>query len=98
MKHHDARRPVGKCKGCCLNLKSLCAAGFEPLSQIRHGSCSHYDDAALLERVLNRPAPQGIRLARARRQQKAVTSAGKPHYNGNVAPRAMRVAATVAVR
>ena len=98
MKHHDARRPVGKCKGCCLNFKSFCAAGFEPKFQIRHGSCSHYDDVAMLEQALNRPRLEGIRLARQRRQEKAVTSAREPHYNGRAAPRASRALATAQFR
>ena len=93
MKHHDARRPVGKCKGCCLNFKSLCAAGFEPKIQIRHGSCSHYNDMALLDRVLNRPRLEGIHLARSLRRQEAARAASTPHYSGKSSPRPMRAAA-----
>ena len=37
MKHHAAGRPIGKCKGCCLNMRTFCAAGMEPKSDWDRG-------------------------------------------------------------
>ena len=86
MKHHDPRRPIGKCKGCCLNFRTLCAAGLEPKAQWDTGRCTHYGDARLLLTPPDRVEPTGAKLARARRKAKADESAGQPHYDGMLDP------------
>ncbi len=86
MKHHDARRPVGKCKGCCLNSRTACAAGLEPRSQMSHGYCTHYNDLMLLAQAMAAPQPQGARLAKDRRRQAAHHARSEPHYNGAMHP------------
>lgn len=86
MKHHDPHRPIGKCKGCCLNLKASCAAGFRPKAEWDHGKCRHFDDQALLAEILSRPAPNGAKLARLHRKAKAERTATEPHYNGVLDP------------
>jgi len=82
MKHHDPARPVGKCKGCCLNLRTRCAAGFLPKRRWSRGRCGDYGDQALLAQVRNKPAPGGTSLARRRRRTKATLMGTEPHYNG----------------
>ena len=82
MKHHDPAHPVGKCKGCCLNLRTSCAAGFLPKMRWSRGRCSDYGDRALLEQVSNKAAPEGATLARGRRRAKATLMDTEPHYNG----------------
>ena len=86
MKHHDALRPIGKCKGCCLNRKARCAAGLAPKAQWDHGRCKYYGDEALLAELLKRPSPSGAKLARLKRRAKAVEKASQPHYNGVLDP------------
>ena len=86
MKHHDPRRPIGKCKGCCLNFKASCAGGFLPEERWNGRRCKHYGDAELLEQVLSRPEPTGARRARVARKGKAAAMATEPHYNGVLDP------------
>jgi hypothetical protein len=93
MKHHDALRPIARCKGCCLNQKTRCAAGLHPKERWAHGRCKHYDDKALLAEILRRPEPSGAKQARLVRQAKAVANATQPHYNGSVDPEKMAIQA-----
>jgi hypothetical protein len=86
MKHHDALRPIGKCKGCPLNFKTRCAAALAPKAQWDRGRCKHYGDKALLEEVLSKPVPGGAKRARRIRQAKAIAKATGPHYNGVLDP------------
>ena len=82
MKHHDPARPIGKCKGCCLNSRSRCAAGLHPKLQWSRGRCTYYGDRALLERTRAQPLAAGAKLARRRRQARATIAGTEPHYNG----------------
>jgi hypothetical protein len=86
MKHRDALRPIGKCKGCCLNFKTHCRAGLEPKATWDRGRCKHYGDWDLLERLQRAPAPEGAKLARRRRQQLARQAATEPHHNAVLDP------------
>ena len=79
-------RPIGKCKGCCLNFKTYCKAGFSPRRQWDRGRCRHYNDAALLEEILHRPEPTGARLAKANRRRRAELAATEPHHDGVLDP------------
>lgn len=84
MKHHAFGRPVGKCKGCALNLRTICAAGCDPKSQWSGGSCPSMNDLSLLAAFLN-PAPvTGAKAARQVRQARAVGRIGR--CNGFTAP------------
>ena len=86
MKSHRRGRPIGKCKGCCLNMRSFCAAGLEPKSQWSSGRCRSRNDGAVLE-AFYRPAPlTGAKAARLARQAKAATASTEPHYNGRLLP------------
>ncbi|HUU59637.1 MAG TPA: hypothetical protein VMZ50_08840 [Phycisphaerae bacterium] len=82
MKHHDAGRPIGKCKGCCLNLRTYCAAGLSPKLLWSRGRCAHYGDNDLLQAVESRGGPEGATLARRQRQAKAGLAGTVPHYDG----------------
>ena len=81
MKHHDASRPIGKCKGCCLNFKTYCRAGLEPKAVWDRGRCKHHGDGDLLERLQQAPGPRGAKLARRQRQVRARRRATEPHHN-----------------
>ncbi|MHC4981966.1 MAG: hypothetical protein ACYTF6_02215 [Planctomycetota bacterium] len=86
MKSAKSPRPIGKCKGCCLNYKTFCKAGLAPKAQWNTGRCKHYDDRELLEKILNRPQPTGAHAARLRRKAKAAKAATEPHHNGVLDP------------
>ncbi len=85
MKHHDSFRPVGECKGCCLNLRKACMAGLQPKEAWRH-RCKHYGDLGFLLRLSSQPAPSGAKLARLERKTRALQLAGTPHWNGVLDP------------
>jgi len=86
MKNPNSPRPIGKCKGCCLNFKTFCKAGLAPKAEWNRGRCKSYNDRDLLEEILSRPVPTGARAARLRRQAKAVIAASEPHHNGVLGP------------
>jgi hypothetical protein len=86
MKHHDPARPVGKCKGCCLNMRTYCAAGLLPKQEWSRGRCRHHNDRALLRRMATQPAPAGAKLARRQRKARAALDETTPHYNAVLDP------------
>ena len=86
MKHHDPLRPIGKCKGCCLNFKTYCKAGLPPKAEWDRGQCRHYGDTSLLDKLENAPPPTGASLARQKRKARARQTASEPHYNGVLDP------------
>ena len=82
MKHHAVGRPVGRCRGCCLNMRTMCAAGLEPRTEWSKGRCKDRDNASVLE-AYYQPVPlTGTRAAKLARRTKAVQTATKPHLNG----------------
>jgi hypothetical protein len=84
MKHHSADRPIGKCKGCCLNMRTLCAAGLQPKKEWDRGRCRKLNDQAALEAYLAAAPPQGAKAAKLARRAKAAEMQTEPHYNGLV--------------
>jgi len=89
MKHHDPLHPIGKCKGCPLNMRTYCAAGLMPKRQWDRGRCRHYGNDGLLDQILSRPEPTGAKQARLQRRAKAIATACWPHYNGLLDPAGM---------
>jgi len=84
MKHHDAARPIGKCKGCCLNMKTFCAAGLQPKAEWARKRCRQFNDRAVLEAYRSSAPPEGAKAAKLRRRSRATTAATEPHHNGLV--------------
>ncbi len=84
MKHHSAGRPIGKCKGCCLNLRTVCAAGLEPKAEWSRGRCRRYGDEAALEAYRKAAPPEGAKAAKLVRRAKAARMQTEPHHNGLV--------------
>ena len=86
MKHHDPLRPVGKCKGCCLNLRTRCAAGLLPKNQWDNGNCKQYGNTQLLCEVLRTgrlsEARFAVKFARQIRKAKAIAMDTEGHYKG----------------
>lgn len=69
-----------------MNYRTYCKAGFTPKAEWDRGRCKHFNDKALLEAILNRPAPSGAYAARLRRQARAARMATEPHHNGVLVP------------
>jgi hypothetical protein len=84
MKHHSSGRPIGKCKGCCLNLKRICAAGLDPKSQWKKGRCRDFGDSRMLEAFLHPAAPTGAKAARLQRKARALVGGTQPHHDGQL--------------
>jgi hypothetical protein len=84
MKHHARERPIGKCKGCCLNMRTFCAAGLEPKNQWNKGRCKNRNDRSLLEVFQNPPALTGAKAAKLSRRARAARMRTKRHVDGQV--------------
>jgi hypothetical protein len=84
MKHHDPARPIGKCKGCCLNRKTTCAAGLEPKAQWARGRCRLHDNREAMRQIQESGSPTGAKAARNARQTKAVAAKSVPHHDGHI--------------
>jgi hypothetical protein len=84
MKHHAPGRPIGKCKGCCLNMRTFCAANLEPKAQWSKRRCKSRNDQSLLEAYLNPPAASGAKAAKLSRRTKAAHMNTVPHFDGQV--------------
>lgn len=84
MKHRAKSRPIGKCKGCALNLRTICAAGLEPKAEWDRGRCRARDDEAILEHFHDPARLTGARAARQSRRTKAAMAKTVPHYDGHV--------------
>jgi len=84
MKHHAAGRPIGKCKGCRLNMRTFCAAGLAPKAEWDKGRCKSRNDPSPLEAFLTPRPASGAKAAKLTRRAKAVETETTPHYNGQV--------------
>jgi len=85
MKHQQHCRPIGKCRGCELNMRTFCAAGLEPKAEWDRGRCRSrnrlFSDTASFVPVL-----AGAKAAKQQRRLKATQLATKSHFDGFAAP------------
>lgn len=86
MKHRASGRPIGKCKGCCLNRRTSCAGGLEPKDQWDRGKCSSFDDFLILEKLAAAAPPTGAKAAKLARRRRAAFAGTTRHHNGQVMP------------
>jgi len=84
MKHHSKGRPIGKCKGCCLNMRKFCAADLAPAEQWGRGRCRAWNDPSLLDRFYHPTPSIGAEAARETRRARAASTKTEPHYDGHV--------------
>lgn len=84
MKHRAVGRPIGKCSGCCLNMRRFCAAGMDPKRAWRRGRCKNWNDKSLLEAYLNPPPVTGAKAAKLSRRARASRARSTPHFDGQV--------------
>lgn len=90
MKHRCPERPIGKCRGCCLNAKSNCMAGLEPREEWERGKCRHFNDLTLMDAIETAPPPTGAHLAKLQRKTRALQAGAEPHYNGMLIQRRLQ--------
>ena len=83
MKHHDALRPIGRCKGCSLNLRRTCAAALEPKVQWSKGQCPSFGNQEILTQT-SKFALSGAKFSRLLRRSQALQASAKPRGNGRV--------------
>ncbi len=86
MKHHAAGRPVGKCKGCRLNMRTICAAGLDPKSEWDRGRCRGRNDTSVLEAYYRPVSLTGAKFAKLARRTRATERATRSRQNGRVSP------------
>jgi len=84
MKGRDKCRPTGKCKGCCLNMRTFCAGDLQPKVEWARGRCRHWNDQAMLDKYYHPTPPTGAKAARRARQAAAAKTRTEPHYDGLV--------------
>ena len=84
MKHHAKGRPIGKCKGCCLNMRKFCAADLDPAEVWSHGRCRACNDPSYLDRFYQPTPVAGAEAAREARRAKATSTKTEPHYDGHI--------------
>ena len=74
-------KPIGKCKGCELNVRDRCAAFEWPMAQWAKGKCKGYNDAELIARH-GAQAEDTLVTPRERRQELFKLKKTEPHWQG----------------
>jgi len=86
MRSHDLRKPIGKCKGCPLNLKKRCGLFDHPREKWAKGKCNGYMNEQLYAQYLEQQAEPPKRTLKEIRQEKAAQRNTEPHYDGKSDP------------
>lgn len=86
MHSNSDSRPIGKCKGCPLNLKRRCAVFEHPHKQWSRGRCKGYMNGQIVARYLDEQARPHEKTARDIRREKAVERKTIPHQDGLLNP------------
>lgn len=85
--HNDAdSRPIGKCKGCPLNLKKRCAVFAHPHEQWSRGRCKGYMNTQMYADYLEEQSKTHDKTAREIRREKAAERKTTPHQDGILNP------------
>lgn len=79
-------RPIGKCKGCPLNLKKRCAVFEHPHEQWSKGRCKGYMNQELYARYLNEQSRPHEKTPKDVRKEKAAERKAIPHQDGILNP------------
>ncbi|OGG43342.1 MAG: hypothetical protein A3F84_24590 [Candidatus Handelsmanbacteria bacterium RIFCSPLOWO2_12_FULL_64_10] len=86
MRHRNARRPVGKCKGCGLNFRTFCGKFENPKEMWVTGRCKGFMNEALLQEYLREAETPHLVTSKMVRQEVARLRATEPHYQGKERP------------
>jgi hypothetical protein len=86
MHSRNSGKPIGKCKGCPLNLKKRCAVFSNPFEMWQKGKCRGYGDEALLAEHVAAQAAVDAKQAKAARRETARRRKTEPHHDGLANP------------
>jgi hypothetical protein len=87
MRHRHPYSPIGKCKGCPLNLRKRCAIFPNPLEQWEKGKkCEGYMNEELHSRYLKEQAEAREKTAKDVRREKATKAKTEPHHDSRLNP------------
>ena len=75
-------KPIGKCKGCELNLRDRCAAFEWPREQWTRSKCRGYNDPELIAACQAQSEGAAPVTSRERRQALFKLKQTEPHYQG----------------
>jgi hypothetical protein len=82
MRSRALGKPIGKCKGCPLNLRRRCAVFAHPREEWAKGNCKGYMNEQLHARYLEQKAQSHGDTPKELRRQKAAERKSGPHYDG----------------
>ena len=85
--HSDAdSRPIGKCKGCPLNLKKRCVVFEHPHEQWSKGRCKGYMNEQMHTHYLEERAKTHEKTSRDIRREQAAERKTISHQDGTLNP------------
>jgi hypothetical protein len=79
-------KPIGKCKGCPLNLKQRCGIFARPGRMWAKGKCRGYKSEKLYARYVEQQARFHAKTPKDLRREGARRRKAEPHYDGIVNP------------
>ena len=82
MHSFNSTKPIGKCKGCPLNLKKRCGVFNHPARMWAKGNCRGYMNGQLYADYAERQAEFHAKTPKELRRENALIHQSEPHYNG----------------
>ena len=82
---HKSQKPVRKCHGCKLNLRSRCAVFPDPQQQWDSGKCRGFKNEKLYQEYLEERARHPSDGRKEKRQRRARLMQTEPHHSGTLA-------------
>jgi hypothetical protein len=86
MRHRHPHSPIGKCRGCPLNLRKRCAVFTNPLKQWENGKCEGYMNEELYARYLKEQAERHEKTSKEVRREKTAKTKTEPHHDSLINP------------
>jgi len=82
MSHRRSYSPIGKCKGCPLNLKKSCGVFPNPKAEWDKGKCKGFMNEELHAEYLKQQSEFHAKTPKEIRQEVAKRRKSEPHYDG----------------
>ena len=86
MRRRDPHRPIGKCKGCPLNLRKRCGVFQDPKEQWDRGKCKGFMNEELHAEYLQKQSEFHAKTPKEIRQEKSRRNKTEPHHDGQPNP------------
>jgi hypothetical protein len=90
MKHQNRLKPIGKCKGCPLNIKKRCGVFLHPKEMWDRGRCKGFMNDELYADYLEKQEQFHAKTPRELRQEQSKRNKAEPHHDGLPNPGAAR--------